>query len=55
MDLPKSKVFMTAFITSHFSYISLIWMLHSSTLNNHINNIHETSLRLTFKDISVFI
>ena len=25
-------------------------MFHSRTLNNHINNIHERALRLTYKD-----
>ena len=50
MDLPKRKVLMKAFITSQFSYCLLIWMLHSRTLNNRINNIHERALRLTYKD-----
>ena len=50
LDLPKRKVLMKAFITSQFSYCPLIWMLHSRTLNNRINNIHERALRLTYKD-----
>ena len=50
MDLPKRKVLMKAFITSQFSYCPLIWMLHSRTLNNRINNIHERAARLTYKD-----
>ena len=41
---------MKAFITSQFSYCPLIWMFHSRTLNNRINNIHERVLRLTYKD-----
>ena len=41
---------MKVFITSQFSYCLLIWMLHSRALNNHINNIHERALRLTYKD-----
>ena len=32
------------------SYCPLTWMLHSMTLNNRINNIHERALRLTYKD-----
>ena len=44
------KVLMKAFITSQFSYCPLIWMFHSRTLNNRINNIHERALRLTDKD-----
>ena len=50
MDLPKRKVLMKAFITSQFSYCPLIWMFHSRTLNNRINNIHERALRLIYKD-----
>ena len=50
MDLPKRKVLMKAFITSQLSYCPLIWMFHSRTLNNLINNIHERALRLTYKD-----
>ena len=50
MDLPKKRVLMKAFTTSQFSYCPLIWMYHSSTLNNRINNIHERALRLTYKD-----
>ena len=41
---------MKAFIASQFSYCPLIWILHSGTLNNRINNIHERALRLTYKD-----
>ena len=28
----------------------MIWLLHSRTLNNRINNIHERALRLTYKN-----
>ena len=37
-------------LTCQFSYCPLIWMFHSGTLNNRINNIHERALRLTYKD-----
>ena len=50
MDLPKRKILMKAFITPQFSYCPLIWMFHSRTLNNRINNIRERALRLTYKD-----
>ena len=50
MDLAKRKVLMIAFLASRFSYCPLIWMPHSRTLNNRINNIHERVLRLTYKD-----
>ena len=50
IDLSKRKVLMKAFITSQFIYCPLIWMLHSRTLNNRINNIYEKALRLTYED-----
>ena len=50
MDLPERKVLMKTFITSQFSYCPLIWMFHSRTLKDRINNIHERALRLTYKD-----
>ena len=50
MDLLKRKVLMKTCFTSQFSYCPLIWMLHSRTLNNTNNNIHERALRLTYKD-----
>ena len=41
---------MSAFITSQFSYCTLVWMSHSKTMNNRINKIHEKALRLVYKD-----
>ena len=41
---------MKAFIESQFSYCSLVWMFHSRTLNNGINNLHERALRLVYND-----
>ena len=47
MDFPKRKVLMKTVIASQFSYCPIIWMLHSSTINNRINNIHERALKIT--------
>ena len=41
---------MNAFIHSQFSYCLLIWMCHSRTIHSLINNIHERSLRIVYKD-----
>ena len=41
---------MKAFIMSQFSYCPLVWMCHSRTLNNKINNLHERALRLVYDD-----
>ena len=45
---------MNAFITSQFSYCPLVWMLHSRTLNNRINKIHEKALRLVYNNETFF-
>ena len=41
---------MNAFIRSQFSYCPLFWMPHSRTMNSRINKIHETALRLVYRD-----
>ena len=38
------------FVTSQFNYCPLVWMCHSRTLNNEINNIHHRALRLVYQD-----
>ena len=50
MDLNKRRSPMKAFITSQFSYCSLIWMFHIRNLNNKINRIHEQALRLVYQN-----
>ena len=39
-----------AVIISQFGYCPLVWILHSRTLNNHINKIHERALRMVYND-----
>ena len=46
----KRRVLMKGFITSQFSYCPLVWMFHSSTMNNRINALHEKALRLVYAD-----
>ena len=41
MTTDKLRVIMKAFIESQFGYCPLVWMFHSRTLNNRINNLHE--------------
>ena len=50
MYLAKRKSLIKAFMTSQFNYWPLIWIFHSSQLNNRINKIHERALRLVYKD-----
>ena len=45
---------MKAFITSQFSYCTLIWIFYSKKLNNMINKIKETVLILLYQDAEQF-
>ena len=35
---------------SQFSYAPLVWMLHSKTVQNRINKVHEKFLKLLYDD-----
>ena len=41
---------MKILIESQFGYCLLIWMFHSRRVNNEINNLHESALRIGYKD-----
>ena len=43
---------MKSFIISQFNYCLLIWMMHNRGLNNKINLIHESALRIVYNDCS---
>ena len=46
------RVLMKVFITSLFSYCPLVWIIHSKTMNNRINTLHEKALRLVYTNKS---
>ena len=50
MSTDQLRIVMKAFVESQFGYCPLVWMFHSRTLNNSINQLHERALRLTYKD-----
>ena len=50
MNFEQRKLILNSFITSHFSYCSLVWMFHSRRLNNKINALHERALRIIYQD-----
>ena len=52
MCLEKRKTIMKASVTSEFGYCPLVWMFHIRGLNNKINSLHETALRITCGDRS---
>ena len=39
---------MNSFFKSQFSYCLLVWMCHSRTINNKINQLHERCLRVIY-------
>ena len=41
---------MNTFVKSQFNYCPLIWMFHNRTLNNKINKLHESGLRIVYRD-----
>ena len=50
MKFEQRKRIHNSFITSHFSYWPLVSMFHNWHLNNGINHIHETALRIIYQD-----
>ena len=50
MNPQKLRILVKAFFESQFSYSPLVWMFHSRTLNNRINKLHESALRLVYKE-----
>ena len=50
MSLEKRRITMKTAVESQFNYCPLMWMLHSRTLNNKINCLHERALRIVYSD-----
>ena len=48
--LRKKRAIKKAFITPHFGYCLLVWMLHGRVLNNKINYLNLRTLRITYGD-----
>ena len=50
MSFDKRRILLKTFITSQFNYCSLVWMCHSTGLNNRINNLHKRALMIVYQD-----
>ena len=55
MSLEKCRIVMKTFVESQFNYCPLIWLLHSRTLNNKINRLHERALRIGYSDYKLSV
>ena len=55
LTIKQRRELMNSFITSHFSYSSLVWMFHTKELNNMINEVHERSLRVVYGSDSALL
>ena len=53
LEKDKLRIIMKTFIDSQFNYCPLIWMFHSRTLNNKINNLHTRALRIVYKNANL--
>ena len=52
MNISKRKWIMNSFFTSQCNYCPLVWMCHSRLINNKINRLHETCLRIIYSEKS---
>ena len=50
MTLTQRIVLMKSFTEAQFRYCPLVWMFHGRELNIKINQLHECSLRIEYKD-----
>ena len=50
MGINKRRILMKSYIFSQFNYCPLVWMCHSRSLNNKINQIQERALRIVYRD-----
>ena len=55
MNINKRRMLMKAFVFSHFSYCSLVWMFHSRKMEHRINNIHKRDLKLVYQDSRPYV
>ena len=50
MSIRQRNIIMHAFIHFQLNYCPLVWMCHNRTIHSLINNVHERSLRIVYKD-----
>ena len=53
VSLEKHRILIKSFFESQFEYCPPVWMCYSRTLNNRINSLHYSALRLIYNDESL--
>ena len=53
MKLQKRSILMKSFISLQFDYRPIVWMYHSRSLNNKVNDIHERALCMVYQDFQL--
>ena len=50
MNISKRRILMNSFFNSQLKCYPLVWMFHSSLINNKINRLHERVMRIVYSD-----
>ena len=50
MSLQKHRILLKSFITLQFNYCPIVWICHSRSLNNKVNQIHEKAFSIVYQD-----
>ena len=53
MTFDQRRLISNSFITSHFSFCTIVWMFRRRNLNERINHVHERALRIVYKDFKL--
>ena len=54
MNISERRIIMNSFCNSQFNYCPLVWMFHCRSINNKINRLHETVLRIAYNDFKSY-
>lgn len=52
MPVTKRNFLVVSSFLSHFEFCPLVWMKHDIVINNRINGLYKTALRLVYSDFT---
>ena len=50
MIFQQRRPLMRSFVEGQFGYYPLVWIFHGREINRKINHVHESSLRVAYRD-----